>query len=324
MFEKDLLSIIIPVYNSDQYIDDCLLSLINQKYQKIEIICINDASFDKSSMIMDLIKKIYTDIRIKIIHLEHSLGPGNARNIGLKESNGEFICFIDSDDFVDYEYYYQQVDIMKQTGVDFTRTGNMIAFSETRKIVYPVDDLTIINNILDCKSAIYPLFGTAPIDSVSACTGVYRRNILDKIKYSFPQNVWTYEDREPIINLYCNSNKFIILDCYGYFVRRQNQKKHSFRDIERRVIDLFCVFKNVIKNVNIKGDQLFIKKVNIQYLNCIEKLLTDLHKENIEDEKILDIVSQNLIKIDYSICHEFLKNRKGSQIKNILDKVEHQ
>ena len=89
-------SVIIPVYNSEKYIGTCLDSIINQTLQEIEIICVNDGSTDRTSEILQFYRE--KDSRIKIIEQENA-GAGAARNYGLRNSSGEYLSFLDADDF---------------------------------------------------------------------------------------------------------------------------------------------------------------------------------------------------------------------------------
>ena len=94
----DLVSVIIPIYNTDKYLDKCLNSIINQTYKNIEIILIDDGSTDNS---LDICKKYeHVDNRIKLLSTENK-GVSSARNLGIKYSTGEYIIFIDSDDFIE-------------------------------------------------------------------------------------------------------------------------------------------------------------------------------------------------------------------------------
>ncbi|MEG2898607.1 MAG: glycosyltransferase, partial [Eubacterium sp.] len=101
-----LISLIIPIYNSEKFLDRCIQSIINQTYKNIEIILVNDGSIDQSLEICQLYKK--RDNRIVIINKKNG-GVGSARNIGLQKAKGDYIGFIDSDDYIDketYEEYY--------------------------------------------------------------------------------------------------------------------------------------------------------------------------------------------------------------------------
>lgn len=95
-------SIIIPIYNVEQYLAQCLDSVINQTYKNIEIICVNDCSLDNSFRILDEYSK--NDKRIKIINRENNGGLSAARNTGLDNASGKYIYFLDSDDWIDLDY----------------------------------------------------------------------------------------------------------------------------------------------------------------------------------------------------------------------------
>lgn len=98
------ISVIIPVYNSEEYIERCIQSILNQTYEDFEAIFVDDGSTDSSFEILKRYEKI--DSRIMAIHQENS-GPGIARNTGMKKASGEYIIFVDSDDVIDNSYFYK-------------------------------------------------------------------------------------------------------------------------------------------------------------------------------------------------------------------------
>lgn len=98
---NDLISVIVPAYNAEAFIERCLNSLLRQTYENLEIICINDASTDNTAQ---TVKKI-NDPRIRLINNEQNLGISLTRNRGMEIARGKYIGFIDSDDFVDPDFY---------------------------------------------------------------------------------------------------------------------------------------------------------------------------------------------------------------------------
>jgi len=95
---KNIVSIIIPVYNTELYLEQCLGSVINQTYENLEILCINDGSTDKSGEICE--RYAQNDSRVKVFHKENG-GVSSAKNIGLKNSTGKYVSFVDSDDWIE-------------------------------------------------------------------------------------------------------------------------------------------------------------------------------------------------------------------------------
>ncbi len=109
-------SIILPIYNGEKYIDLCIKSLLNQTLKNYEIICINDGSTDGSRKILDNYQKKYFD-KIKVFHIENS-GVWEARNFGIKQARGEYIGFCDCDDCVKPEMYQELYERIKKDGSD--------------------------------------------------------------------------------------------------------------------------------------------------------------------------------------------------------------
>ena len=117
---KYKVSIIVPVYNVEKYLRECLDSLVNQTLKDIEIICINDASPDNSLKILKEYKKKHPKL-IKIIDLKKNVGLGYARNHGLDKAQGEYISFVDSDDYVDITMCEKLYAFAKKNGADLVQ-----------------------------------------------------------------------------------------------------------------------------------------------------------------------------------------------------------
>ena len=109
---KRKVTIIVPIYNSEKYLEECLDSIINQTYNNLEIILVNDGSTDRSLSIIEKYSRL--DKRIKYIYQKNS-GVGEARNAGLDNSTGEYISFIDSDDYVSLNFIEKLIDAIKES-----------------------------------------------------------------------------------------------------------------------------------------------------------------------------------------------------------------
>ena len=128
MKNKGLVSIIVPVYNSEKYLKYCLNSIVNQTYKNIEIILIDDESRDSSGIICDKYSELYDNIII--IHQKNA-GCGFARNTGLDIMNGEYYTFIDADDYVSSHYVEDMVEVVERYGADMVTSGTLYML-ETR------------------------------------------------------------------------------------------------------------------------------------------------------------------------------------------------
>lgn len=137
--EKGLISIIIPVYNAQNTIEECLQSILKQKYERFEILCVDDGSTDDTIWIIQ--KQAKTDKRIHLIRKEHG-GQGHTRNYGMSEAKGDYILFIDSDDVIDEKMLLSLIERAEETAADVVISG--IHLEKNKKFVcdYVVDDFT--------------------------------------------------------------------------------------------------------------------------------------------------------------------------------------
>ena len=119
MMKDDLISIIVPVYNAEEFLDDTINTVLNQTYQNFELILVNDCSTDNS---LNVIKN-YTDKRIKLINNKVNSKAALTRNNGIKEAKGKYICFLDADDLWDKEKLQKQIKFMKEKECAFSFTG---------------------------------------------------------------------------------------------------------------------------------------------------------------------------------------------------------
>ena len=108
------ISVIIPIFNTEMFVQQCLKSVVEQTYKDIEIICVNDCTKDSSIKIIEE----FQDDRIKIIHHKENLGLAKARNTGLSNANGEYVFFLDSDDFIEETILEKLLNEIEKTNVD--------------------------------------------------------------------------------------------------------------------------------------------------------------------------------------------------------------
>ena len=111
--DKPLISIIIPAYNVGKYIEDCIISATRQTYKNLEIIVINDGSTDNTEKVIDEIAKL--DNRIKVIK-KLNTGVSDTRNIGINESKGDYLVFLDGDDYLAEDYVTYMLSLIESTG----------------------------------------------------------------------------------------------------------------------------------------------------------------------------------------------------------------
>ncbi|HCT9607821.1 TPA: glycosyltransferase family 2 protein, partial [Enterococcus faecalis] len=196
-----LVSVVIPVYNVEKYVEKCLDSVINQTYQNLEIIIVNDGSTDNSLSVCQ--KKKLSDSRIKLINKENG-GLSSARNAGIECAQGEFICFIDSDDWIELDYIEVLLNGMENTNVDIS-VIQMIKVKDFNKIAFQSESQTKWD-IFERETAMRELFSSNLI-GYSANNKLYRISLFKSIRY--PEGM-LMEDKGTTYRLIDSSTKVAV------------------------------------------------------------------------------------------------------------------
>ena len=169
------ISVVIPVYNVSKYLNQCIESIINQKYKKLEIILVDDGSTDNSAQICDEYAK--KDYRIKVIHKENG-GLSDARNTGIDNATGDYIGFVDSDDWISEDMYLTLYNNMKKEDADISCCNRFFAYSN--KII-PYGTVNFYE-VMNSERAI-ELMCTHGYLGTSAYTKLYKRETFKDIRY---------------------------------------------------------------------------------------------------------------------------------------------
>ena len=187
------ISIIIPIYNSEDFLDRCIHSILNQTEKDIEIILVNDGSKDKSSAICD--EYAQKDSRIKVIHQENQ-GVSVARNNALSIANGDFVGFVDSDDYIHPQMFEKLLKTANETQADIVMCDTLTVYDNKKTKDDTITQLS--QNITLKKQNISPklLLELAG----SACRCIYRNTLITTENIQFPQGIKFSEDR--IFNIY--------------------------------------------------------------------------------------------------------------------------
>ena len=173
-----LISVIVPVYNVEKYLANCLDSIINQTYKNLEILLIDDGSTDNSGKICDDYAK--KDNRIKVIHKENG-GLSSARNIGINNANGNYLSFIDSDDTINHEMMNNMLDSINKNNTDMAicklniikdevKTNEKIDINEKIEVITP-------NDVYDM------LYNHKQAEMTSSCNKIFKIELFDDIRY---------------------------------------------------------------------------------------------------------------------------------------------
>lgn len=241
-------SVIIPVYNVEKYIDRCLKSLVNQTFKDYEVIVVNDGSPDNSQKIIDKYTKKYHKL-IKSVIKENG-GQGSARNLGIELSKGKYVMFVDSDDYIEktmIEELYSKVE----EGYDIVACNNYIEYENGQKLE-DIDESIYFNkekNYLFSKPAVW--------------NKIFLKDIIVKNKIKFREKLW-YEDFDFTINIYGLTDKigFVPKPLYNYIIREGSTMNNS--NIQRN-LEIILAFDEIIKFYK-------SKKIYTKYYDYLEFL----------------------------------------------------
>ena len=212
-----LVTIIIPVYNVKHYLEVCIHSIIEQSYHNLEIIVVDDGSTDGSSELCDLLQK--QDQRIQVIHQENA-GLSGARNTGIQNASGEYVAFVDSDDYIHPDYVLHQLNRLLETNADFVISGfSAVTDGKITSVAVPEE-----NVLLNTHEAM-TLFLNQKNYFNTACNKIYKTSLFQDIR--FPERK-IFEDFATIYRVIDKSKQVATLPESLYFYQfRDNSIMHE-------------------------------------------------------------------------------------------------
>ena len=306
MEKTPFLSIIMPMYNAENYIEDAIKSIQNQKFEDFELIIVNDKSTDNSKEICEQIKE--KDARIKIITVEKNGGAGNARNIGIQLAIGTYITFMDADDIIDFDLYYNAYQKIVQYDVDEVVWGMTEEYYDQNGQCYLLNKLNLPETIcVDSKQVRdmviileeKTLFGYQ-------CNRFYRADIIKKNNIKF-EKVILYEDYFFNLEVIKHVKSMAVIEDVGYhYMKRPNDSITTryvpeYFDLSKRRIgslyQLYCFWNQDSTKVrNILGER-YLRYILAGLMKSYDKkskLVLKQRKQwliNVTEEKLyLDIV----------------------------------
>lgn len=223
----NMLSVIVPVYNVEKYIKQCIQSLINQTYVDLEILLVDDGATDLSGIICDDYSK--HDKRIRVIHKENG-GLISARYVGLLEAKYEYVTFVDGDDWIKPNMYEEMMELMLQNNVDMVASGNIIYWDEEdygehidKMIEEGLFDIKKIENkvipqMLWCKEC-----NNWAVDP-SLCDKIFKKDILLNIYEKLKNETFYFGEDTAIIYPYILESKKIYFTHKCYYYHRQRPR----------------------------------------------------------------------------------------------------
>ena len=288
--EEINLSVVMPVFNSEEYLKECLDSILNQTLDNIEIICIDDRSTDNS---LDILKG-YAEKHdnIKVFRNDENKGAGFTRNRGLSYINGEYFAFMDSDDFLDETAYEKVLDLVKSNDLDFGMF-QLINYDDDTGEVYTESyyDIRCLGD--DFTEKVFNHKDTIDVDgmfkiSVSPCNKIYKTSFIEEIDARFKEGI-TFEDNIFFFKIFLKAERVSSYKEHLYYRRRRND--------------------SVMGSYN---------KNNVNVI-LISSMAVDLFQE----EGYYDLYKENLLNFKINACRNRL-NQTDDEHKPYFYKIMHE
>ena len=285
------LTVIVAVYNTSKYLRKCLDSILEQTYQNIEIIVVDDGSTDNSFSVLEEYKNKYPD-KIVLLQKENG-GQGSARNLALTVATGDYITFVDSDDTIDKNMYKEMMNLIKKEKCDIAICG--------------IEDYYEKNNTSQNRSFFNEKnisISDALINSVpSVVNKIYKTNLFKKSKIVFNEKIW-YEDFPYSLELIVEAKKICYINkpFYRYFHRvkstMHNENITKNLDILEAYDDLLTYFKenNYYEIYQEELSFLLLKEVFIATINRIIRTNNKSSEKKKVIRKIKDYCKKNSLR----------------------------
>lgn len=318
------LSVVIPAYNVEKYIERSIKSVCNQTIKDIEVIVVNDGSTDKTKFIVEKLKK--NDSRIILINKKNG-GLSSARNAGIEIARGEFICHLDGDDWIEKSAYEKMIDLAEKENLDIVVSDYYDDFDNGKKIKH--SDIKFETNIFSSEDYLRGYFLGKGVPAI--WNKIYRAELYKKNSIKHPENLSIGEDAATLPKLILHSKKIgKINENYIHYIQNPNSMTRSnialkfddlinvFLDIEKYFINRKEYYKyenEILQNKLIHFSNFIFYPSdwkNKTYLNNVDYLLNFFsNKEIYINLYVLGIFRRNYYKIQY-----YLKSKKLMYIVN--------
>lgn len=300
MRKKDILrntvGILIPVYNSEQNIENCLNSIVNQTYKNIEVVIVDDGSTDNSGNICDKYQK--KDNRIKVFHIKNS-GVANARNYAIKKCNSDYITFIDSDDYVDLNYIEVLYKIMRKNDADIVSCDLKYCTDLIKKKNEIPKEIYILNK----KQAMESLMYGKKISNGPTCK-LFKKSLFSDIEFPVGK---LFEDLGTIYKVIDRTKKVAYINekKYYYFQNYTSITHAKFNDKSLYILECGETIMNFIYDnypeIKMAGDYMYFSRAV-----DIARIIPLKNKYKPEINKIKNILRRyrkKIIKNEYARRH---------------------
>ena len=282
---KEKISIIVPVYNVEAYLERCVESILKQTYTNLEILLVNDGSTDKSGELCD--KLALRDHRIRVIHKENG-GLSDARNRGIDEASSNLIGFIDSDDYIDEDMYETLYRQMVASKADLSMCGHYDVYHQI-----PEKQVAEIKTWELMPEEAIKMVMEAKILSVTAVNKLYKKALFEQLRFRIGKIA---EDAFIMVDLIHQCSKVVATnEKKYYYVHRENSittQKFSLKFLN--VIEAYEQNAKIISENYPDLYDVAIMRLNWAYFYVLDRLLVDNDfKDKVLEDRLISYLKKN-------------------------------
>lgn len=290
---KKVLSVIIPIYNTEKYIRQCIDSVINQTYKDLDIILVDDGSTDYSGIIVDEYK---SDSRINVIHKKNQ-GLIKARLDGVRSAKGEFVTFVDADDWIDTNMYSDMMTYVIEKDLDMILCGMNRFYDNGRNYnVMPILEDGFYNQKEVAQRVLPQMLWSDKVETnvvnASLCSKIVKKNILEgKLENASTLNIYYGEDAAVLFPIMLDIKSLYVTHRVYYYHRQREQGNVApyIRD-DMCVEKLFSLYSYLKNNFDeYKNTVLFQKQLDLYFIRLLSLRKDFLENVNENNEVIFPI-----------------------------------
>lgn len=274
-----ILSIVVPIYNAEEYLENCIESILTQNDSIYELLLIDNGSTDSSKKICDSYATQHKNI--KAYHIPNN-GVSNARNFGINHASGKWIAFIDSDDFINSEY-------IKTIKPFLNQDIELITFNYIRYINAHKEEkgsLTIQEGLHKTSIDLFNLAIRLEVAALSVWSSIYKNEIIQKYNLRFREDMKTCEDFMFSLSYYNYVNKFYIINKGLYYYRQNPTSTTRIRDLQhaKNYQTVFNAISELIRTKHISLSSIYI--FQNRWTRWIIDLIYNYKSQKIKDQII--------------------------------------
>lgn len=301
-----ILSIVIPVYNAEKYLDECIKSVCSTVNQEIEVVLIDDGSTDASPELCDKWSKM--DQRVRVLHIANG-GVSNARNVGIQNCQADRVMFLDADDYIDVEKWDFILQSVQENNSDFIAFAYKTLFDngQTKDELFEFEK----REASSIETARKIMFASSRLNACWA--KIYKKDLIEKYQLYFEKGVAIGEDTTFVTEYFCRCETYHFYNEMILFYRQHDASAMKHYGIKERLNYTYPLYELSKKKLKDISDEELKKEVAVYYF----RVLTNLYREYAQREKGKELSETYKILLQDAWAQEVIRKVSNVQLPKL-------